>query len=167
MMEKTIIDFSDADEMERWEAVNDVVMGGLSEGRMSVGDGAAIFTGNVSLENYGGFASVRSLPRGLYLGEYDGLIVKVRGDGRRYRLRLKTDEEFEGLAYQATFFTQVGEWTESHLSFDEFVPVFRGYVVEDAPALDPAKIKRVGFMIADKQEGPFKLEIREVRAYQL
>jgi hypothetical protein len=166
MKEKTIIDFGDADERGRWEAVNDLVMGGLSEGLMSASAGAAVFYGRVSLENFGGFASVRSLPRRFDLRGYDGLIVGVRGDGRRYRLRLKTDDDFEGLAYQAIFFTEAGEWTEPRLSFDEFVPVFRGAVVQDAPPLDPARIRRVGFMIADRQEGPFRLEIRDVRAYR-
>jgi NADH dehydrogenase [ubiquinone] 1 alpha subcomplex assembly factor 1 len=166
IMKKTIIDFADTGEKGRWETVNDVVMGGLSEGRMAVADGAAIFTGVVSLENFGGFASVRSLPREFDLRGYDGLIVMVRGDGRRYRLRLKTDDDFEGFAYQATFFTVPGEWTEPCLSFDEFFPVFRGSLVDGAPALDPAGIRRVGFMIADRQEGPFRLEIRKVRAYR-
>jgi NADH dehydrogenase [ubiquinone] 1 alpha subcomplex assembly factor 1 len=166
MKEKTIIDFGDADEKGRWEAVNDMVMGGLSEGHMSAVGGAAIFHGRVSLENFGGFASVRSLLREFDLRGYDGLIVRVRGDGRRYRLRLKTDDDFEGLAYQAAFFTDPAEWTEPHLSFDEFVPVFRGAVVQGAPPLDPAKVRRIGFMIADKQEGPFRLVIREVRAYR-
>jgi NADH dehydrogenase [ubiquinone] 1 alpha subcomplex assembly factor 1 len=165
-MEKTIIDFGDADEKGRWEAVNDVVMGGLSDGRMSTAGGAAVFHGRVSLENYGGFASVRTFPREFNLRGYDGLIIRVRGDGRRYRLRLKTDNDFEGLAYQAAFFTELAEWTESRISFDEFVPVFRGAVVQGAPPLDPAKVRRVGFMIADRQAGPFRLDIREVRAYR-
>jgi NADH dehydrogenase [ubiquinone] 1 alpha subcomplex assembly factor 1 len=163
MKEKTIIDFGDADEKGRWEAVNDLVMGGLS---MSAAGGAAIFHGRVSLENFGGFASVRSLLRQFDLRGYDGLIVRVRGDGRRYRLRLKTDDDFEGLAYQAAFITHRDEWTEPRLSFDEFVPVFRGAVVLGAPLLDPTKIRRIGFMIADRQEGPFRLVIREVRTYR-
>ncbi|MEJ2684992.1 MAG: CIA30 family protein [Candidatus Sulfobium sp.] len=165
MKEKTIINFGDAGEKERWEPLNDVVMGGRSEGGMSVADGAAVFTGRVSLENSGGFASVRSLPQEFDLTGYDGLIVEVRGDGRRYRLRLKTDDDFEGFAYQATFFTDPAGWTEARLSFEEFFPVFRGRLVDGAPGLDPSRIRRVGFMIADRQEGPFRLEIREVKAY--
>jgi NADH dehydrogenase [ubiquinone] 1 alpha subcomplex assembly factor 1 len=166
MVEKTIIDFGEAVEKGRWEPVNDSVMGGLSEGLMSASGGAAVFHGRVSLENFGGFASVRSLPLEFDLRGYDGLIVRVRGDGRRYRLRLKTDDDFDGFAYQATFFTAPGEWVEPRLSFDEFFPVFRGQLVDGAPALDPANIRRFGFMIADKQEGPFRLEMREVRAYR-
>jgi NADH dehydrogenase [ubiquinone] 1 alpha subcomplex assembly factor 1 len=166
MKEEKIIDFAIAAEQDWWEKVNDTVMGGLSESRLSVAGGSAVFEGNVSLENFGGFASVRSVLREFDLGDYDGLIVRVRGDGKRYRLRLKTDTDLEGLAYQATFFTAPAEWTEPRLSFDEFVPVFRGAVVTGSPALQPSKIVRIGFMIADKQQGPFRLEIREVRAYR-
>jgi hypothetical protein len=165
MKERKIIDFTDSSEKGRWERINDAVMGGLSESSLSPADDMAVFEGVVTLENFGGFASVRSLPREFALGGYDGLVVRVRGDGRRYRLRLKTDDDFEGISYQAVFFTDPVEWTEAHLSFDEFVPVFRGAVVEDAPPLDPARITRIGFMIADKQKGPFRLEIKEVRAY--
>jgi NADH dehydrogenase [ubiquinone] 1 alpha subcomplex assembly factor 1 len=165
MMEKKIIDFSDSSEKRMWERINDGVMGGMSESSLSPADNMAVFEGTVSLENFGGFASVRSLPREFDLGGYEGLIVRVRGDGKRYRLRLKTDDDYEGISYQAIFFTDPAGWTESRLSFDEFVPVFRGAVVEGAPELEPARINRVGFMIADRQEGPFKLEIKEVRAY--
>jgi NADH dehydrogenase [ubiquinone] 1 alpha subcomplex assembly factor 1 len=167
MKEKTIIDFGDAGEQGRWEEVNDLVMGGLSAGRVAVADGKAIFSGRVSLENFGGFASVRSLPREFDLVGCDGLIVRVRGDGRRYRLRLKTDDEYEGIAYQATFFTEPDQWLEARISFEEFFPVFRGRLVKGAPALDPARVRRIGFMIADRQEGLFRLEIGEVRAYRL
>ena len=164
--ERTIIDFGDKDEVGLWGKVNDTVMGGLSKGQISASDDIAVFEGRVSLENFGGFASIRSHPRFLDLTGYDGLIVRVRGDGKRYRLRLRMDEDFEGPAYQATFFTAAGEWTESHLSFEEFVPVFRGYVIEGAPPLDPGAIRRVGFMIADRQQGPFRLEIQEIRVYR-
>ena len=136
MKEKKIIDFRDASESGKWERINDAVMGGMSESSLTPADEMAVFEGIVSLENFGGFASVRSLPREFGLGGYDGLILRVRGDGRRYRLRLKTDDDYEGVSYQAVFFTDASEWTESRLSFDEFVPVFRG-----------------------------RLEIKEVRAY--
>jgi NADH dehydrogenase [ubiquinone] 1 alpha subcomplex assembly factor 1 len=166
MKEKKIIDFSDSSEKGMWQRVNDGVMGGLSESSLSPADDMAVFEGTVSLENFGGFASVRSLPREFHLAGYEGLIVRSRGDGKRYRLRLKMDDDFEGISYQAIFFTDPSGWTESRLSFDEFVPVFRGSVVDGAPDLEPARILRVGFMIADKQEGLFRLEIKEVRAYR-
>ena len=166
-MEKTIVDFSSSDEKESWEIINDAVMGGISTSRISISKGkAALFEGVVSLENYGGFASIRSLPRDFELSGYKGLVVSVKGDGKNYRLRLRMDETYEGIAYQAHFSTEEDTWIEARLSFDEFAPVYRGQTVSDAPPLDITTIRRLGFMIADKQDGPFRLEIEWVKAYE-
>ena len=165
-MEKMIIDFSSPDEQERWEIINDAVMGGVSESRISIIDNkAALFQGNVSLENYGGFASMRSRPREFELAGSKGLIIRVNGDGKDYRLRLRTDNTYEGIAYQTHFSTEQDRWITARLSFEAFTPVFRGMVVNDAPPLDITAIRRIGFMIADKQAGPFRLEIEWVKAY--
>ncbi len=165
-MEKTIIDFSSPDEQNRWEIINDAVMGGVSDSRISVIDNkAALFQGVVSLEHYGGFASMRTLPREFDLDGYMGLIIRVKGDGKDYRLRLRPDTSYEGIAYQAHFSTEQDKWTTARLSFEAFTPVFRGRVINDAPPLDITAVRRIGFMIADKQEGPFLLEIEWVKAY--
>jgi len=103
-MEKTIIDFSSSDEQKRWEIINDAVMGGVSESRIALADNkAALFQGIVSLEHYGGFASMRSHPREFELSGFSGLMIRVKGDGKDYRLRLRTDSDYEGIAYQAHF----------------------------------------------------------------
>jgi NADH dehydrogenase [ubiquinone] 1 alpha subcomplex assembly factor 1 len=164
--EQIIIDFRSPDEAKRWEIINDGVMGGISKGiLLMTSDKTAIFEGNISLENYGGFASIRTYPQDYQLDSFDGLIVNVKGDGKRYRLRLRTDDEFDGIAYQATFLTKSEIRTTVHLPFRDFIPVYRGRIVTDAPPLNPAHIKRLGFMIADKQAGPFRLEIEWVKAY--
>jgi len=161
-----LLDFRSPDEAQRWEVVNDVVMGGISKSTMLItSHKTALFEGNVSLENYGGFASIRTYPHDYHLGSYDGLIIRVKGDGKSYRLRLRTDDHFDGIAYQATFSTTSERWSTVHLPFRDFIPVYRGRIVTDAPLLNPAHIKRLGFMIADKQAGPFRLEIQWVKAY--
>jgi monofunctional biosynthetic peptidoglycan transglycosylase len=165
-MEKTIIDFSLTDEQNHWETINDAVMGGISTSRMFVSENnTAIFQGEVSLENYGGFASIRTRPRKFGLNGFQGLEVRILGDGKAYRLRLKTDDDYEGIAYQAHFSTSPGEWILVRLPFDSFTPVFRGRVVSDAPQLNIDAVRRIGFMVADKQAGPFRLEIKWVKAY--
>jgi NADH dehydrogenase [ubiquinone] 1 alpha subcomplex assembly factor 1 len=165
-MEKTIIDFSSADEQDRWEIINDAVMGGVSSGRVSITETkSALFQGEVSLENYGGFASMRTHPREFGLAGCSGLILRVKGDGKNYRLRLRMDDAWEGIAYQAYFSTEQDTWITARLSFDAFIPVFRGRVIKDASELDVSRIRRIGFMIADRQAGPFRLEIKWVRAY--
>jgi len=164
--EKFLIDFSDPDEKDRWETMNDTVMGGISESRAFITlENTAIFQGYVSLENSGGFASIRSFPRTFALEGYAGLMLRVKGDGKDYRLRLRTDDDFDGVAYQSRFQTTPQEWIAVKLPFSEYLPVFRGHIVSGAPQLEQSRIRRIGFMIADKQEGPFVLEIAWVKAY--
>lgn len=166
-MEKMIIDFSDPNEQEQWEIINDAVMGGISESRISITENhTALFQGSVSLENYGGFSSMRTYPRRFDLEGYQGLLVRIKGDGKEYRLRLRTDTRHDGIAYQTLFSTENNSWITARLPFDAFIPIFRGRVIEDAPALNVSGIQRIGFMIADKQEGPFRLEIEWVKAYE-
>ena len=89
---KLIFDFQVQDEAARWVRVNDGVMGGLSQSEMRFTiEGTALFEGTLSLENNGGFASVRTIPDDFALGGYTGLAVRVKGDGRRYMLRLHLD----------------------------------------------------------------------------
>lgn len=163
---KLIFDFSSPGEEKRWEIMTDEVMGGISQSQMfTTSNKTAIFRGEVSLENYGGFASIRTHPQEYQLDNFVGISLRVKGDGKKYRLRLRTDDEFEGIAYQASFATQSEKWITVHLSFDEFMPVFRGRAVPEAPKLEAGHIRRIGVMIADKQAGPFTLEIDWVKAY--
>ncbi len=148
-----------------WRVVNDGVMGGLSESRMiETPDRTALFEGRLSLENNGGFASVRAPLGPVDLSRFTGLSVRVRGDGRRYLLRLRTDDRFDGIAYQASFDADAGGWRTVDLPFSSFEPTFRGRTLPDAPRLDPGAIRQIGFMIADKKAGAFRLEIESVHA---
>jgi monofunctional biosynthetic peptidoglycan transglycosylase len=163
---KLIFDFSSPGEEKRWEIMTDEVMGGISQSQMfTTSNKTAIFRGEVSLENYGGFASIRTHPQEYQLDSFAGISLRVKGDGKKYRLRLRTDDEFEGVAYQASFATQSEKWITVHLPFNEFVPVFRGRAVPEAPKLEARHIRRIGVMIADKQAGPFTLEIDCIKAY--
>jgi NADH dehydrogenase [ubiquinone] 1 alpha subcomplex assembly factor 1 len=163
---KLIFDFSLPGEEKRWEIMTDEVMGGISQSQMFISSNkTVVFLGEVSLENYGGFASIRTRPQEYRLDGFAGISLRVKGDGKKYRLRLRTDDEFEGVAYQAGFTTQSEKWIIVHLPFNEFIAVFRGHVVSEAPKLEAGHIRRIGFMIADKQSGPFTLEIEWVKAY--
>jgi monofunctional biosynthetic peptidoglycan transglycosylase len=159
----TVIDF--AFEPEIWPSIDDRVMGGVSASSMTVGDGFATFRGEVSFDNNGGFASVRSRPQLRDFSASDGLILKVRGDGKRYGFRIRTSASFDGVSYQATIQPPAGEWHEVSIAFDEMVPVYRGRVVADHPPLDPALVTTFGFIIA-RQKGPFRLDIATIRPYR-
>lgn len=150
----------------RWTNVNDVVMGGISDSLMQVSeDGTGVFAGHLSFENNSGFASVRApLPENDFTG-YDGIVLRVKGDGNRYSFRIRTDMLFDGVVYRQEFDTVAGEWMDIELSFSGFKPSFRGRIVPDAPPLDPSRIFQIGFLISEKQEGSFRLEVERIDAF--
>ena len=163
---KTIFSFDENGPKGQWLLVNDTVMGGVSQsGLVGTPDGTALFSGNLSLENNGGFASVRSIPQLTPLGEYSGIELRVRGDGNSYQFRLRTDDRSDGVAYRASLDTVPEEWLLVRLPFIDFVPTFRGRIVGDYPQLDADKIRSFGLMITDKQAGRFSLEMAWIRAF--
>jgi monofunctional biosynthetic peptidoglycan transglycosylase len=164
--QNNLIDFSKADR-GGWYVINDGVMGGVSQSDIRRTDqGTGVFEGVLSLENNGGFASVRVVVERRNLTAYSGLEVRVRGDGRTYQLRLRTNDSFDGIAYRADFETRDGEWTTTRIPFDQFLPGFRGRTLSDAAPLDTSQIQQLGFMLADKKPGPFSLEIDFVRVWK-
>lgn len=160
---KPLFDFAVPGTLADWSAVDDVVMGGVSRsGLQACGDGHASFQGVVSLSNGGGFASVRCRPLALGLPGASVCSIEVCGDGQRYKLNLRTDDTFDGVNYQIGFSPPAGEWARITLPLADFAPSWRGRPVPDAPPLDPARIRQAGFMIADRQAGPFRLLIRRI-----
>jgi len=163
--ERMLYHFQAATNSPAWQIVNDDVMGGVSTSRFQIlTNGTAVFSGVVSLENNGGFASVRSSLVRQNLNDTDTFVLRVRGDGRRYKFTARTGTGFDAPNYQAEFTTKRGEWVEHRLAFKDFVPTFRGRVLTDVPPLNPAKIASVGFLISDQQEGQFKLEVAWIKA---
>jgi monofunctional biosynthetic peptidoglycan transglycosylase len=104
-----LFDFTQTKNATR-QVVNDDVMGGISTRSFRLTNGVAVFSGTVSLENSGGFASVRTLPIRLELGDASGLVLRVRGDGRRYKFTTRRDTSLDSPPYQNAFATKRGEW---------------------------------------------------------
>ncbi len=161
---KMIFDFQASTNSTNWQVVNDDVMGGVSTSQFQLlTNGGAIFSGVVSLENNGGFASVRSNPVRENLSDTSAFALRVRGDGRRYKFTVRTEAGFNAPNYQAEFTTKRGEWEEHRLAFKDFIPTLRGRVLTDLPPLIPSKITSVGLIISDKQAGPFRLEMSWIK----
>lgn len=162
---RRVFDFSDERAAEGWFVVNDGVMGGVSSSRFeSTEDGFATFEGVLSLENNGGFASVRS---GLSPGVLAGatrLAIRVRGDGSDYQLRLRMGRRMDGVAYVVSFPTVSDEWTTVTIPIDAFQPSYRGYRPRNARPLQSGEAGQIGLMLTDKQDGPFRLEVAWIDA---
>ena len=154
-----VMDFSDPDVARRLWVVNDGVMGGVSQSRFRQEAEGVVFEGEVSLRNNGGFASLRGPVA--WADGTSALELAVHGDGKRYRLLLRMDSAPGAASYQCDF-DALGPQTHRFTAAD-FQATFRGRLVSAAPLVF-ARVVEFGVLIADKQEGPFGLQLRHIQA---
>jgi NADH dehydrogenase [ubiquinone] 1 alpha subcomplex assembly factor 1 len=154
-----LLDFSSPDVVRTFQVINDGVMGGLSTSRLNLAPGSMSFTGEVSLENNGGFASFRGPVK--FPADSTVLLLRVRGDGRRYKLTLRLDDGPRTAQYQAAFVASQ-EWKTWRFQPADFHASFRGRAVA-APPVQFADVRYVGLLISDRQSGPFTIELKEIR----
>ncbi len=161
---RILFDFNGADAAKEWQTVNDGVMGGVSDGKFKITDQKTLeFYGTLSLENNGGFASVRSRAKRLGLQKGDVLVARVRGDGREYSMNLYIPRPLVAFSYRAAVKTTKDEWIEVKLPLDRFEATSFGRVVKDPRPVDPAEVNALGFLLGDKKAGPFKLEVEWIK----
>ena len=177
--EKIIFDFANpnTDLKETWGAVDDVVMGGVSQSQIRLGDERAVFTGIVSTENNGGFASVRTrnFSPPMDLSSYEGIELKVKGDGKRYKFIIRCEGKWDGVGYCYSFDTIHDYPTTVRIPFKDLIPVFRAKTVSEADQLDSARIYSMQLMLSKFEydgelnpkfePGSFKLEVEYIKAY--
>ena len=146
---------------QRWYVVNDSVMGGVSNSQVTQTQESLLFTGNVSLDNNGGFASIRT-ELSTQSQNTKAIALRVKGDGQIYQLRLRTTNYLDGAAYTHSFKTVKNEWVDINFAPSDFTLTYRGRVLEQQVIIDLDDIKQLGFMIAGKQEDKFKLEVGKI-----
>jgi monofunctional biosynthetic peptidoglycan transglycosylase len=163
-----LFDFTSSEAEDAWQAVNDGVMGGLSRGAPKVRheEGVLEFSGTLSLENSGGFSSIRSRGPELDLSGFDGISVQYRGDGRQYFLTVETDLRLMAGSYRAELPAAEGAWVTVRLPFSGFEATSFGRTLAGAPALNRNVVRSIGFILADKTAGPFHLEVERIVAYR-
>src|SRR5690606_7818880 len=147
--------------LSQWQVLNDVVMGGLTKANLFINKYRFVeFSGNVSLEDNGGFASVKYHINPIEMMEFTKLYVKVKGDGKRYQLRLKANET-DRHSYM-TYFETKKNWEEHEFVLANFYPTYRGRHLE-LPNFSGEKLEELGFMIANKTSQNYKSEIKQIR----
>lgn len=178
--EKMLFDFRQPTEAVKlaWGAVDDVVMGGVSASGLRFTTETAIFTGNVSTANNGGFASVRTrnFSPPWDLSSYEGLELRVKGDGKRYKLISRCEGQWDGIGYCYSFDTVYDFWTTIRIPFRDLIPVFRAKTVSDAGIFDSSKVYSLQLMLSKFEydgalnpkfePGVFGLEIEYIKAYE-
>lgn len=155
-----LFDFPFSNGLKEWFTVHDGVMGGRSQGLIHPSEeGTLVFEGTLSLENGGGFASIRSKPNRLRLLHGDGICVRVLGDGRTYSVNLYPDRSPIAFSFRAPLPTTQGTWTEKLIPFGNFEATSFGRVVSGYGPVKPETITALGFLLGDKKAGPFRLEV--------
>jgi monofunctional biosynthetic peptidoglycan transglycosylase len=162
--EVPLFDFLREEHLRGWYVVTDGVVGGGSRGNVVQGRGKyAVFSGLVS--DSGGFASLWSRDAGMDLSRFTGLALRVRGDGKTYRVALKMSRGVDAIQYMGRITPLRSGWSVIRIRFNELTPMFRGTILNDARPFDPTQTVAVGLMIADRQEGAFELMIERISAY--
>ncbi len=157
--------FDFEDKKGQWVSVNDNVMGGVSRGGSQMtGDGKMVFSGALSLENNGGFSSVRAGLDAEVLAGHKGLIMRVKGDGRDYYVNLHTQSQVTPGSWRASLPTKKDTWQEMRVPFDSFEWTVFGRRLPSRK-IDPKNMESLGLTIADKKEGPFRMEVDWIAAY--
>lgn len=155
-----IFDFNEKSSLENWYIINDNVMGGVSRSNISINeDGNAVFKGSVSLENNGGFCSVRYDFEEIDVTNFEKITFRIKGDGKKYQFRIRANRD-DYYSY-INYFETSGKWQTIEIPLREMYPVFRGRKLE-MPDFSHKKIEEIAFLIGNKKEENFRLEIDKI-----
>lgn len=156
----TVFEFSDNSDLSGWQVVNDGVMGGLSKGDLTIDElGNGVFSGFVTLENNGGFSSIRLRTDETKLENCSQVILHVKGDGKRYQFRIKSSSR-DRVSY-IHYFQTSEDWEEIVIPLAECIPSFRGMQL-DMPNFPMETFGELGVLIANKKNEKFRLEISSI-----
>lgn len=159
---KLLLDFSDEAEVASFAPVDDVVMGGRSQSQLHARSGYASFQGTVSLAQGGGFASVQCALDADW-SAHAGVQLRVRGDGQRYAFHLYNAPRPRRIAYRYLF-DAPADWSSVQIPFAALQPRFRGRAVPEVDPFDPSAVRGLSFLIGDKQDGGFRLDLAAIHA---
>lgn len=159
MISLMLYDFSQNSSKSDWQIVDDVVMGGRSDGNFSINEaGNGLFEGKVSLENNGGFSSLRH-DLNAKVGNNTKVKITLKGDGKTYQFRIKSSY-YERHSYIAEFQT-TGDWQEIVIPLSSMYPAFRGRKLS-IPNFNSDQIREIAFLIGNKKPESFRLEISKI-----
>ena len=156
-----IYDFDKTKNPNDWITVDDVVMGGVSSSGITINkNGNGVFNGHVSIENNGGFSSVRHQFKSIDISDYRCFIIRIKGDGKKYQFRVKSNLN-EYHSYKHEFITD-GSWQTIEIPFNKLKATFRGRML-NIPSFSNSFLEEIGFLIANKIEEDFELKIDYVK----
>lgn len=172
-----IFDFTNPNisNLSLWSALDDVVMGGVSRSQFLGSIEGALFAGDVSTANSGGFASIRTrnIIPSLDLSKYKGIQLQVKGDGNRYKFIVRDQDSWDSVGYCYSFDTIKNQWITVTVLFSSLIPVFRAKTIADGAPLNTTEITSLQLMLSKFEydgklnphftTGNFNLIIRSIK----
>ncbi|MEM6642410.1 MAG: CIA30 family protein [Bacteroidota bacterium] len=158
-----MISFKNEADVANWSVTSDGVMGGLSKGSIKASDNGVIFSGEVSLKNFGGFTSYKS-PFGEHdLSQFEKLSIRYRSTGHDMGFQIETSQQFF-LPYFKANLPVSEEWTTVTINFDAFQQYQMGDKTGNTlTSQDLKEVARIGFITNEKKEGAFSFEVEHVK----
>jgi len=143
-----------------WRVVVDGVMGGRSSGELVTTDTSIIFKGEVSLENNGGFSSIRTSNTEFDLSPFTAVTIRYRLTGQQFAFRLSQYRRFYRPSFRVILPATNNEWSTIMIKLASLEKARLGEVLEGSPSQeDLASVIRLGFISNDKKAGEFEFEI--------
>ena len=160
MNENLLFDFNKDTNPNEWRIIDDVVMGGRSNGAFQLDkDGNGLFFGNVSTENNGGFSSVRYQFNKRNVSNFSKINIRLKGDGKTYQFRIK-DKANLSYSYITSFKTS-GNWETITVNLKDLYPSFRGQTL-NLPNFKGDFIEEIVFLIGNKKDESFELRLDKI-----
>nr|WP_321230337.1 CIA30 family protein [uncultured Psychroserpens sp.] len=155
MTSTTLFDFNTTSDISNWKIVDDVVMGGRSNGNFEINsDGHGKFSGQISLKNNGGFSSLRYNFEKKEVLSFSKVKIRLKGDGKNYQFRVKTSSS-DYISYVYEFETTTN-WMTIEVPFAAMEPRFRGRKLNE-PNFKGEQLEEIAFLIGNKKEQSFEL----------
>jgi len=160
MNTEVLFNFEKDTDLQGWSIVDDVVMGGRSNGSLSkTPDGHGLFSGTISLENNGGFSSIRYAFTPIQVNKDQLIRIRLKGDGKQYQFRVKN--EVSDNASYINYFDTTGDWQEVEFRLGDLYPTYRGRKLS-RPDFDHDHIEEIRFLIGNKRPESFRLLIDKI-----
>lgn len=153
----SIFDFTTESDISSWRIVDDVVMGGVSQGNFKIkNEGNGLYSGQVSLENNGGFSSLRYRSKEIKVANFSKVVLRVKGDGKNYQFRIK--DRYRNYYSYIKVFNTTKDWQNIEINLADMYPAFRGRVL-DMDNFSAKIIEEIAILIGNKKAQNFQLEI--------
>jgi hypothetical protein len=160
--QSSIIDFGNsAGKNQEWILLSDNIMGGVTKSKIEYTTNSVLLSGNISLDNYGGFSSIKTKYKSVDLSKYNGIKIKFKSTNQKFAFTLEDNQDWTQPNYKREFSSKKDDtWEEVIIYFKDFQEIVIGEPTGNMMKSKSLKnIVRMGIMTYEKKEGPFSLEV--------